>query len=372
MKNDYIDPLDFNRQLSAVADQYPLLRIINEDGSLENEALFDTLNLSEKELTEIMERMVWARTYNERSEKLAKQGRLGFHGPGNGQEASQIGSIMAFNRSDYMLSGYRDIPQMVFHGAPLGLVYLWSLGHVKGNQYPEGVEMIPPQIILGAQIVQAAGVGLGLRKRGKEQVAFTFIGDGGTSQGDFYEGLNFAGVYKANLVVFVINNGYAISTPREKQTAAPTLAQKAAATGIPGIQVDGMDPLAVLLAARHARAWSIEGKGPVLIEALTSRFGPHSLSGDDPSIYRTQESFEYWSRRDPLPRYRRFLSDRGIWSEAQEEAAVAEATEDVQQAITFADEAPEQKVSEFLRSMFEEPTAEIAEQIAYYEAKEKA
>src|SRR5699024_6706702 len=141
-----------------------------------------------------------------------------------------------------------------------------------------------------------------LKKRGKKNVVFTYTGDGGSSQGDFYEGINFTGAYKANAVFFIQNNGFAISTPRSVQSAAPTLAQKAVSAGIPGIQVDGMDPLAVYAASKQARDYAAEGNGPVLIETLTFRYGPHTLSGDDPKRYRTKDEEDIWVKRDPLTR----------------------------------------------------------------------
>ena len=147
---------------------------------------------------------------------------------------------------------------------PLYQAFLWSRGHFQGNQIPEGVNVLPPQIIIGAQYVQTAGVALGMKKRGKKAVAITYTGDGGSSQGDFYEGINFAGAFKAPAIFIVQNNQFAISTPREKQTAAKTLAQKAVAAGIPGIQVDGMDALAVYAAVHDARERAINGEGPTL------------------------------------------------------------------------------------------------------------
>src|SRR5699024_4646771 len=145
------------------------------------------------------------------------------------------------------------------------------------------------------------------------------------------EGMNFAGAYKAPVVFFVQNNGYAISTPRHKQTAAVTLAQKAVAAGIHGIQVDGMDPLAVYSVAKQAREWALAGNGPVLIETVTSRFGPHSTSGDDPTRYRDQESFDYWEQRDPLIRFRNFLTEKGLWSKEKEDEIIEKTTEEVKQ-----------------------------------------
>lgn len=367
-----VNPLDFSRQLDSIAEQFPTLQILDQNGTLVNEELFNELRLTDDDLVDLMTKMVWARTYNDRSQKLAKQGRLGFFAPTEGQEASQIGSILAFNKKDYLLAGYRDIPQIVLHGLPLYKAFLWSRGHVEGNEYPKDLLAAPPQIIIGAQYVQAAGVGMGLRMRGEKQVAISYTGDGGSSQGDFYEGLNFAGVYKANAVFYVQNNGYAISTPREKQTVARTIAQKAVAAGIPGVQVDGMDPFAVMLASRRARDWSVEGNGPVFIETLTSRFGPHSMSGDDPKLYRTQDSFDYWSQRDPLVRMRTFLAAKGLWSEEKENELVEQFSEEIKEAVKQADAAPKQKVSDFLSNMFENAPADIQEQIEKYQLKENA
>ena len=269
-----------------------------------------------------------------------------------------------------MLPGYRDVPQLVQHGLPLAEAFLWSRGHVAGNLYPEDLKALPPQIIIGAQYVQAAGVALGLKKRNKKNVVFTYTGDGGSSQGDFYEAINIAGAYKANAVFYIQNNGFAISTPLDKQSSARTLAQKAVAAGIPGIQVDGMDPLAVYAVSKLARDWSVAGNGPVLIETLTYRYGPHTLSGDDPTRYRSKEMDSEWEAKDPLIRFRNFLTAKGLWSEEKEEAVIEQAKEDIKNAIAEADRVPKQKVSEFLKNMFEVQPQLIKEQIEIYEAKE--
>ncbi|MBU5273126.1 pyruvate dehydrogenase (acetyl-transferring) E1 component subunit alpha, partial [Levilactobacillus brevis] len=172
----------------------------------------------------------------------------------------------------------------------------------EGGNIPEGVNVISPQIIIGAQYIQTAGVALGMKKRGEKKVAITYTGDGGASQGDFYEGINFAGAFKAPAIFIVQNNRFAISTPVEKQSAAKTIAQKAVAAGIPGIQVDGMDPLAVYAAVREARERAINGEGPTLIETLTYRYGPHTMAGDDPTRYRTSDLDNEWEKKDPLVR----------------------------------------------------------------------
>ncbi|MGX7059403.1 pyruvate dehydrogenase (acetyl-transferring) E1 component subunit alpha [Vagococcus humatus] len=368
MAKKKISPVDFEALLEDINADFPTVQVLDKDGKVTNPDLMP--DLSDEELVELMTNMVWARTLDQRSTALNRQGRLGFYAPTAGQEASQLASQFAMEKEDYVLPGYRDVPQLVKHGLPLTEAFLWSRGHVDGNNYPESLKAMPPQIIIGAQYVQAAGVALGLKKRGKKNVVFTYTGDGGSSQGDFYEGINFASAYQANAVFFIQNNGFAISTPRAKQTAAKTLAQKAVAVGIPGIQVDGMDPLAVYAVTKKARDWSAEGNGPVLIETLTFRYGPHTLSGDDPKRYRTSEEEDYWHERDPLTRFRIFLTEKGLWSEEKEAAVVEQTKEEIKQAIKEADAAPKQKISEFLKNMYEVSPQNIQEQIATFEAKE--
>ena len=211
---------------------------------------------------------------------------------------------------------------------------------------------------------------LGLKKRGQKAVAITYTGDGGTSQGDFYEGINFAGAFKAPAIFIVQNNQFAISTPREKQTAAETLAQKAVAAGIPGVQVDGMDPLAVYAAVRDARERAINGEGPTLIETMTYRYGPHTMAGDDPTRYRTSDLDNEWEKKDPLVRFRKFLEEKGLWSEEKENEVIEQAKEDIKEAIKKADAAPKQKVTDLISFMYEELPQNLKEQYEIYKAKE--
>ncbi len=360
--------LSFETQIQNIDQLFQPIQILNEAGEIVNDALDP--KLSDDELVTLFKQMLWSRALNDRSATLARQGRLGFFAPTAGQEASQVASHYAFDTNDVLFPGYRDIPQLVLHGLDLYKAFLWSRGHVEGNHYDASLKAMPPQIIIGAQIVQAAGVALGLKKREKKQVAFTYTGDGGSSQGDFYEGVNFAGSFKAPAVFYIQNNGYAISTPRKVQTAALTLGQKAVAAGVPGFVVDGMDALAVYTVSKAAREYALAGNGPVVIETLTSRFGPHSLSGDDPKRYRDQASFDEWDKKDPLIRMRHYLTAKGIWNEADEVAYIEQVDQEIKEAVAKADATPRQKVSDFLKSMFEEPTAPLKEQIAYFETKE--
>src|SRR6185437_8627381 len=162
-----------------------------------------------------------------------------------------------------------------------------------------------------AQIIQATGVALGFKKRNQKAVAVTYTGDGGSSQGDFYEGINFAGAYGAPAIFIVQNNQFAISTPRDVQTAGKTIAQKAVSAGIPGVLVDGMDPLAVYAVVKEARDRAINGGGPTLIETMCYRYGPHTMAGDDPTRYRTSDEDTEWEKKDPLVRFRIYLEEKG-------------------------------------------------------------
>ncbi|KON92256.1 pyruvate dehydrogenase (acetyl-transferring) E1 component subunit alpha [Rossellomorea marisflavi] len=359
---------DAVKTLEEVESKFEMLQILNEEGEVVNEDAMP--EISDEDLQELMRRMVYTRILDQRSISLNRQGRLGFYAPTAGQEASQIASHFALEKEDWILPGYRDVPQIIWHGLPLTKAFLFSRGHFVGNQAPEGVNVLSPQIIIGAQYIQTAGVALGLKKRGKKAVAVTYTGDGGSSQGDFYEGINFAGAYAAPAIFVVQNNQFAISTPRDKQTAGKTIAQKAVAAGIPGILVDGMDPLAVFAATAEARKRAVDGQGPSLIETLCYRYGPHTMAGDDPTRYRTSEMDTDWEKKDPLVRFRKFLEAKGLWSEEKENEVIESAKEDIKQAIKEADGTPKQKVTDFINNMFEELPYNLKEQLEIYKEKE--
>ncbi|WAA11107.1 pyruvate dehydrogenase (acetyl-transferring) E1 component subunit alpha [Fervidibacillus albus] len=359
---------DVSAQMDTVEKEFQTFQILNEDGEIVNKKAMP--DLTDEQLQELMRRMVYTRILDQRSISLNRQGRLGFYAPTAGQEASQIASHFALEKEDFLLPGYRDVPQIIWHGLPLYKAFLWSRGHYQGIQVPKDLNIFPPQIIIGAQYVQTAGIALGIKKNGKKAVAVTYTGDGGTSQGDFYEGINFAGAFQAPAIFIVQNNGFAISTPREVQTAAKTLAQKAVAAGIYGVQVDGMDPLAVYVAVRDARERAIYGEGPTLIETLCYRYGPHTMSGDDPTRYRSKELDSEWEKKDPLVRFRKYLEGKGLWNEEMEEKIIEQAKEDIQQAVKKADTAPKQKVTDLIEIMNEELPSNLKEQYEIYKEKE--
>lgn len=362
--------LDFEAQMKLQDSSFPELSIIDAEGNIIDEAGFEAAELTDEKLVELMRRMIKQLVLNERSVKLAKQGRLGFVAPTRGQEASQSATSFAFNDNDFLMPGYRDIPQMVHKGLPIHKVFLWSRGHFEGNQM-EDIKTWFPQIIIGAQFVEAAGIALGMKLRQKDACVYTYTGDGGSSQGDTYEGMNFAGAFKGNAVFIIQNNGYAISTPRKLQTAAPHLASKGWGAGIPSIVVDGMDAIACFLAAKKAREWTVGGNGPVLIETMTDRLEPHSMSGDDPLRYRSKESIDEWQKVEPLIRMRILLENKGLWSEAIETEYKTAVNQEIDEAVKLADNVKKQKISDFIAATFEKPGFVQREQIEKFQKEGK-
>jgi pyruvate dehydrogenase E1 component alpha subunit len=350
-----------SKDYEVTASEVKALTIISPDGSVINEA--EMPELSDDQLKELMRRMVFTRTWDERAINLGRQGRLGFYAPVSGQEASMIGSQFALVKEDFVCPGYRDMPQIVWHGLPLYQAFLYSRGHQHGGRIPEGVNVLMPQIIIGAQVLHAMGIAVGFKKRGQKNVAITYTGDGGSSEGDFYEALNFAGVFKAPAIFVVQNNGYAITTPFAKQTAAQSVAHKAVAAGIPGVQVDGMDVLAVYKAVKDAADRARNGEGATLIEILTYRFKPHSLS-DDTSKYRTKEEEGEWGLKDPIVRFGNYLAAKGLWSDEDTARVKEEAKATVTEHIKKAEATEKMTIGGLIDTMFETPTQQLQEQKA--------
>src|SRR5438874_6070121 len=228
--------------------------------------------MEEEFLLEALRWMMKSRLYDQRVIALQRQGQFGVFSPGMGQEASIIGSAMAVDPArDWMVPQYRELMATVHHGLPLEVITAQYLGKIAPGRIPDGVRVLPTQVSIAAQLPQATGLAWGLRLRGEDSVVITYIGDGGSSEGDFHEALNLAGVVKAPIVFFLQNNQWAISTPRRLQSAAPSFSVRAAGYGFPGVEVDGNDVLAVYDATVQAVERARSGEGPTLIEAVTYR-----------------------------------------------------------------------------------------------------
>lgn len=372
MSKDNLDMskgIDFHEILKKSEDQFEMFQILNEKNEIVNESVMPVL--SDEEELELMRRMVFARVFDEQTNSYSQQARMGFYASSRGQEAAQIASHFAFDSEDWLYGGYRDIPQLIMHGATVEEAYHWSKGHVKGSQFAfdRDVKAAIPQIIIGAQMVQAQGNAYGQKLRDSKQVTFAYTGDGGTSEGDTYEAMNFAGVYKSPLIFYFQNNGYAISTPVDIQTKAKTLAQKAVAAGIPGIQVDGNDSLAVYYVSKLAREYAAAGNGPVVIELVTNRMQPHSTMGDDPLRYRDQASLDLWEQRDPLLRFRNYLMDKGIFTQEDEDKMATEALEEIKAGMEASESTQPTRLTETFAWQYETMPAHLQEELALLEGE---
>ena len=306
--------------------------------------------------------MVLMRTFDTKALKLQRQGRMGTWPPIKGQEAIQAGVALAMGENDWLIPAFREHGIMVLRGVPLHLVFAYWAGDERGSSYPEEVRCFPVAVPVGSQWQHGTGVGLSLKLRDEDAVAVTFGGDGSTSEGDFHEAVNCAGVFGTKTVFVIQNNQWAISMPLHQQTAAETLAQKAHAYGIPGIQVDGNDVFAVYAAATEAIERTRRGDGPSLIEAVTYRLVDHTTA-DDASRYRPEDELEKWEGRDPILRLRRYLVEQGLWDEDQETVLLEEATSWVDAQVKALEEMEPQAPEEIFTSMYAAMPPHVVEQM---------
>ena len=288
----------------------------NVDSALEPE-------LAPDDLKRLYRAMLLGRRLDERMVRLQRQGRIGTFAPIKGQEASQLGTVSCLRPQDWMVPSFRETAAMIWRGWPIEKLLLFFSGHLEGGQPAPDQHDLPITIPVATQIPHAVGLAYAAQYRGDDAVVMTYFGDGATSEGDFHEALNFAGVWHVPVVFVCQNNQWAISVPLKKQTHSRTIAEKALAYGFPGIQVDGNDVLAVYAAAREAVARARTGDGPTLIECVTYRLGVHTTA-DDPTKYRSAEEVAEWERKDPLTRFGTYLQKRNLLDEGLEAQVDAE------------------------------------------------
>jgi pyruvate dehydrogenase E1 component alpha subunit len=309
------------------------LSILDEDGNLDRDLEPD---LADDFLLKLHRAMLLGRRFDERMLRLQRQGRIGTFAPIKGQEAAQLGPVAALRESDWIVPAFRETAAEIWRGRTMESILLYYGGYNQAGRVPEGLHNLPMTIPVGTQVVHAAGLGYALKYRKDDSVALTFFGDGATSEGDFHEGLNFAGVFQTPTIFCCQNNQWAISVPRAHQTRAKTLAQKALGYGVPGIQVDGNDILATYSAASEAIERARSGGGPTMIECVTYRMSVHTTA-DDPKRYRQDEEVEVWEKRDPITRFQKYLVDKGLLDEARIEELEQEIGDEIGQAVDSAE-----------------------------------
>jgi pyruvate dehydrogenase E1 component subunit alpha len=334
------------------------LQILDENGKVDK-----TLapSLPPADLRRLYQVMLASRLLDRRMYHLQQQGRIGTFPGVQGQEAS-LGCTAALQSQDWLVPSFRETACVLWRGLPMKNILLYFMGMEEGNVCPDGAKILPTAITVGAQTLHATGLAWAARLRGDDAAVLCYFGDGATSEGDFHEACNMAGVFRMPVVFVCMNNQFAISVPRAQQSRARTLAQKAIAYGFPGLQVDGNDVLATYAAANEALARARAGEGPTLLECLTYRLGPHTTA-DDPRRYRTEAEVQDWQRRDPLVRYRAYLEEKRLWSAAWQEELEATIQEEIEAAVRDAEaERGEVNVLAMFDHVFAEPTPELQAQ----------
>jgi pyruvate dehydrogenase E1 component alpha subunit len=294
--------------------------------------------LGDEAVIEALVLMIRSRLVDERGVSFQRQGRIGTFSEARGQEAATVGSALALDpATDWVVQAYRELPALLRQGMSLTQYWMLYIGHPGGWAFPDDVNVFPLQIELGTQLPHAVGMAWGLRLQRRPGVVIGYFGDGASSEGDFYEAGNLAGVTEAPVVLFCQNNGWAISTPRQKQSRAETIAAKAAAFGIPGYVVDGNDVMAVYAVTNEAVERARAGGGSTLIEAQTYRLGAHNTA-DDPTRYSAKEEWEDWERRDPLARLRTYAINAGLWDKERDEELAERTYAEIDDAFREAQE----------------------------------
>ncbi|MBI2185188.1 MAG: pyruvate dehydrogenase (acetyl-transferring) E1 component subunit alpha [Thaumarchaeota archaeon] len=340
-------------------------------GRIVGEDVRETIDPAPEEMKKIYTLMVLVRAADIQAITLQRQGRIGFYVPCQGEEASQVGSAYALKPEDWAFTDYRAPGIVITRGMSLKSFYAHLMANsednTKGRSMPshwgsKALNIVTPSSPICTQLPHAVGVALGAKMKGDKIATIAYFGDGGTSSNDFHSALNFAGVFKTPTVFFCRNNGYAISIPVSRQTASSSLAVKAVAYGIEGIQVDGNDALAVYSVTKKALEKARNGGGPTLIESITYRMGPHTTS-DDPKRYRDDGELEEWKTKDPLNRLRSSLEGRKLWGKEDENNAQEWAQQQVKEAIAHSEKIPPPHPRTLLEDVYSQPTWNLQRQL---------
>ena len=334
--------------------------VIESDGALAPG--FDT-DLTDGDLVRCYRTMLAVRVFDDTCMKLQRAGRIAFSIPNAGVEATQVGAASAIEETDFLFPSYRDFGMALYHGVTAAMMMHNMFGNAgdtsKGRQMPvhfsfrEPIRFFSISSPIGTHIPNAVGAARAFQLRGEDRICLASFGDGGTSSLGFHSGMNFAGVWKAPVVFLCQNNGWAISLPADRQTASESYAVKGQAYGIPGVEVDGNDLLAVHRAVKDAVDRARAGGGPTLIEARTYRMGGHSTS-DDPTKYVPADELARWAERDPVALFQRFLEQKGLWDATVEERLRSEVRAEIDAAVKEAEAAPRPSLETVFSDVYSE------------------
>ena len=309
--------------------EIPYYQCLNEASTLVNTLPSELKN--PQELLKIYRLMVLLRTFDSKAIALQRTGKLGTYPSTRGQEGTFVGIGAALQKSDVFVPYYRDVGTLIQRGVKLSDILLYWGGDERGN-YSSSHEDFPYSVPVGSQPLHAVGIATAFKIRKQARAVLTVCGEGASSQGDFYEAMNVAGVWKLPVVFVVSNNQWAISVPRSAQSASQTIAQKAIAAGFSGEQVDGNDVIAVYERVSAALHKARENNEPTLLEIITYRQSDHTTA-DDASRYEPQGVREAEWKKEPIERLKRYLIDTNAWSEEEEQILQTECATDIEQVV---------------------------------------
>jgi len=336
------------------------VEVLDPEGNVDESLMPD---LAADRVMELYHWMVLTRRFDERMLNLQRQGRLGTFARVTGQEAAHIGAAFALRDQDWMVPSFRETGIFLMRGMRMEHYLQYWGGDERGNVMPDGVRMLPTAVPVGTHMLHAVGLAWATRQRGEAAAVLTSFGEGATSEGDFGEAMNFAGVFQAPVVFLCQNNQWAISVPYRRQTAACTVAQKAVGYGMPGTQVDGNDVFAVYRMVNEALDRARNGGGPSLVEALTYRVTDHTTA-DDARRYRSEEEVELWRRLDPIDRLARYMKKQGMFDDVEEASVIAAADRQVSEAVAVFEALEPPTPEEMFAHVYAEITPPLAEQRA--------
>ncbi len=346
------------------ANKKKTFRIMDDDGKIINEKHMP--NISDDELINAYKGMLFARTADMMTVSYQRQGRIYTYPPNYGQEAIHAATGSIIKKEDWLVPAFRELGAWLAKGANLKDIFLYFMGYEDGSKFSDAENILPISVPIASQLPHATGIGYALKYQEKKGVVFAFVGDGGTSTGEFHEALNFAGVWKVPVIFIVQNNQYAISVPFKMQTASDGIAIKSLAYGMPGVQVDGNDYYAMYESLKEAKEYAESGKGPVLIEALTYRRGAHTTS-DDPRKYRSEEEELVWEKKDPLKRLQANLIAKGIWKIETEEELIEQYKKEIDRIFVEAENYPSYPLDDVFKHMYADMPDDLAQQQARHE-----
>lgn len=338
-----------------------MFRIIDDEGNIVNKKWLP--ELSGEELQKAYWDMVFARTADLQIVNYQRQGRIYTYPPNYGQEAIALALGKVMRKNDWLVPAFREMAAYLAKGITLKELFLYFMGYEDGSRFENATHVLPISVPIASQLQHATGIGYEIKYNKKDEIVYTVVGDGGTSEGDFHEAVNFAGAWNVPVIFIVQNNQYGISTPFRLQTASESIAIKSYAYGIKGIQVDGNDYFAMYTALKNSADHVSKGNGPVLIEAVTYRKGAHTTS-DDPTKYRTKEEEEKWEATDPVKRLKAYLVKNKILkiTAKEEDKIITQYKKEIDRQFVEAENYPPYSLDDVFQYMYDDMPADLLAQ----------